>query len=317
MKLKMLVLILANSFIILSNSLEGVEASQGGFSFECQSIPLSGNEYCKFFEPQMVALHAQVLNEISNTPDQKLYLGIIHDSPNEIIDAIAEGANINVWKENKTPLLYAVLLKKSKAVDVLINNGANLNISYQGMYLAQHSVKLGDLKSAVIIIRMGGQFSGDMDAIKRNIMDYAINYVETPPAPYKKGNALELVEELILRGYNIHSSHWRSSVWYSSIRHSGTTEDVLKIFLKYGVNPNQIIDTSDLITKSSWTPLLRAVYHFNFDAIKILLAAGADINQNANPYPRGGEPLSPLSYAIRHTAEGKMVEFLIENGAAF
>ena len=53
-----------------------------------------------------------------------LHNAILNDSSAEIKEAVRLGANINQAKQNKSPLLWAVLLRKAGAVEALLRLGA-------------------------------------------------------------------------------------------------------------------------------------------------------------------------------------------------
>lgn len=57
-------------------------------------------------------------------PQDFLFAAIVNDSANEIRRAIQMGANINKEIDGKTPLLWAVLLKKYNAARCLMDLGA-------------------------------------------------------------------------------------------------------------------------------------------------------------------------------------------------
>ena len=53
-----------------------------------------------------------------------LFEGILNDSPSEIRRAIQAGANVNLEKEGKRPLLWAVTFHRMNAVRCLLEQGA-------------------------------------------------------------------------------------------------------------------------------------------------------------------------------------------------
>lgn len=59
-------------------------------------------------------------------PQELLFTGIYNDSVEEIENAIKAGADINKQKEGKSPLLYALELKKQNAFEALVKHGASV-----------------------------------------------------------------------------------------------------------------------------------------------------------------------------------------------
>ncbi|HDZ26985.1 hypothetical protein LCGC14_1027860 [marine sediment metagenome] len=255
---------------------------------------------------QAFMLNSLVITEHPASPEEMLHKAILNDSPEEIIEALNGGANINQGKDGKPPILLAVLLKKSNAIESLVQCGANVDVSYAGYSLVLHAVRLYDIRSALVLVKTGSKFSGYIDDIKRNVMDYVVGGGSGGNDPLY----LEFIQELINRGYNIHSSHWNTNIFYCLLRKGGGSTEVIKLFLNNDVDPNQIIDTSQLITGSSWTPLMLAVSSGDKETIEILISAGADLNSQANPYPHRNGPHTPLSFAIEYKKD--MIEFLIE-----
>ena len=250
-----------------------------------------------------------------------LHSAILKNSIKEVRQALQQGVNINQGKSGKSPLLWAVILKRSTIVRELINHGANINITYLSHPLVHHALKNGDVKSALYLVKKGASFLGYVDEIQRNVMDYAFVHFKSPPRDeddkfLSKAILLEFIQELVNHGYPINNSHYSSNIWFAAIKRlGGGSGEVLKIFLKNQADPNQIIDTNSSVRGTFWTPLLRAVEYYDKEAIKILLDAGADINKQAKPMYNG--PFhTPLSYALARVGNNSdMVEFLIQQGA--
>lgn len=245
-------------------------------------------------------------------PCDRLYKGILNDSAEEIKQSIQAGANINQVKDGKPLIVLAILLKKSNAVKALLEYDINVNTVYLGKKILHHAMNLGDIQSSILLLKKGADFVGSLEENK-NIMDAAI-----------ESNALELVQELINRGWDIHNSiesyesyskgKHLTNIWWNIIKHEGSKKELLSLFLNNGLNPNQVICHAGKKKGASWTPLLLAIERHNLTAIKMLLEAGADINKKACPHYFKVEQHSPLSYAIT-VKNPAIIDFLIQRGA--
>lgn len=275
----------------------------------------------------------QVENSKIISPQEMLYEAIMRDSADEIAVAIECGANVNTTFNNKVPLVVAILLRRSIAVAKLVESGADVNVSYSANSLVHHAVRLGDIKSAIILVKNNARFAGNIDQ-NQNVMNAAIAYVANPPYFENKDGkgiftmpetTLEFIQLLITKGWNIHnhtdgyigscSKNERiTNIWWESIGLPNRQSiQLLELFIKNGADPNQVIYNSGFIG-ASWTPLLRAVERHDKDAVKILLAAGADINKKAKPRYFQVAEHSPLSFAIK-IGDNSMIELLMQHGA--
>jgi len=225
-----------------------------------------------------------------------LFAAILNDSASEVRQAILCGADVNIGRDGKAPILWAVLLKKGQAVEELVKCGANLNVMHSG----QHLIHLADIQTVVLFIKNGANLGLNTGI---GMMERAI-----------LGNQIELIQLLIDRGWNIHDNTINdrksptSSVWQRAMG----SEEIVKLFIKNGVNPSQLIHNASLIGQTL-TPLHIAICCSNKNMVKVLLEAGADINQKASPEPQSGME-TPLSFAIRKGAM-EIAELLLSNGA--
>ncbi|MCL4361818.1 hypothetical protein M1446_05685 [Candidatus Dependentiae bacterium] len=282
----------------------------------------------------------------TSSAQEKLYKGILFDSKEEITNAIQAGADLNLEVDGKSPLLFAVLLKKSKAIEVLLEcNARSKNIlsliehainlgdirsavliekkygisdaSYFGYNLLQHAIMKEDLESALLLVKNGANFSGSVRFGHDNI---GLIEAIIPYTSYNTNNkstlALELIQEIINRGYDV------NNIW-SSFDSNGIMHPcfychylALELFIKNGANVNQIITTKN----GSWTPLIYCVYRGDKKAVTILVDSGADINFKANPILNHSNfkisaPQTPLSMAIAR-GWNEIVELLMLRGAS-
>ena len=277
-----------------------------------------------------------------------LHTAILKDSAEEIEQAVQTGADVNMEKENKSPLLKAVLLRKSDAINALLDLGAVVNKN-----IVQHAI---DLKSYAIACAL--TVKGNLD--KNNLYFYA-------PGQRKNENSrslfyilvahnqLQEVEYLLRQRPDFIEGHWDTlvSVLISTIRSNHTKEisvrllrlmiergydvnniwnnpnlnsvikstEILNFFIAAGANPNTIIDVPlpnlpRRMSASTWkiTPLLKTIELGSIESARALIKAGADINQLGNVQPTD-KPSTPLSYAIEY-GRTDIVALLLEHGAS-
>ncbi len=291
-----------------------------------------------------------------------LYMAILNNSAEEIIQTIEYGVNINHQiPDHGTPIELAVKLARPVAVKTLLECGAQANIHCSGPSLFRNcyiskkgltyppfklihlSILMGDIKSALALIKHGANFSGDVNtSTQRDILEYVLDYVDEVPEV-----CLEFIQELINHGYNIHQSEYRKmvhgshgvfqrqNIWVSIFeRHPSlfSTKAILDLFIKNGAKPNQLITGSSGF--KTCTPLVLALRYDNMRAVEFLLEAGVDVNQECcidmrsrRIRPRS-RPISytPLSYMINTKKTmpsvlvniphiNEMIELLINYGA--
>ena len=89
--------------------------------------------------------------------EDALRQAILHDSPEEIRNAVQAGADVNKRTNNVPPLLFAVLLRRSNVVETLLDCGATIKSQDRNClntWLIDYSVKLKDFKSAFILSKI-------------------------------------------------------------------------------------------------------------------------------------------------------------------
>lgn len=254
-----------------------------------------------------------------------LYRGIMNDSVIDIKSAIAAGADVNdpqISKESSSPLGLAVFLAKPKAVQVLIEAGAKK--AYISKLISDALLK-GDLKTALILLKHSDKNITKISIKNQDILEYTLNHID--PAGIKD-LLFEFLQELINRGYNINAASFNHSIvnntvrenkngWVSAIYSPFYSIEVLKLFMKNGANPNQLIYQNGLI----FTPLMLGIQNNNINVVKFLLEVGADVNQKAKPaqirHPRENNQQTPLSYArtFKHYDNQEVINLLIKYNA--
>ena len=249
-------------------------------------------------------------------PKNVLYRAILNDSAKEIRQAIQAGADVNEEiRDGKSALIWAVLLARHKAVEVLLEYEVDPNMVYSGnslvhkgsvvhrmigpdcfqsncfqsigysrLKLLHCALLFGDIQSALLLVKKGAVFSDKPREWSMDVFQYVLNDIN-PTGIIEI--VLEFIQELINRGYDINSNIYsntihpnqtimqNASAWVSAIKSPFYSTKVLELFMKNGANPNQLF----LSGFTRWTPLFLAIENNNVDAAKFLLGAGADVNQ--------------------------------------
>ena len=215
---------------------------------------------------------------------EMLHQAILDNSAEGIKKAVLAGADVNLGKDGKAPLLWAVLLKRHDAIDVLLSCKANANISYLGRPLMQYACEQGDMKLVLSLLKAGAAFY-------QGIMHYAVNH-----------DSKELTHAIINQGYNLCDMPF--GIWSQLLTHR---KELLTFFLSNGANPNQILD-------NGMTPMIIAVQHNCMESITILLSAGANPNLEALAPIGNNEHHTPFSYAAV-CGKSEIIELLLAHGA--
>ena len=168
-----------------------------------------------------------------------------------------------------------------------------------------HALNLGDVKSALLLVKNGADISGSIYSV-HDVLQLTINCA----CQRKANNAaiLELIQELIRHGYDANKVLANFSVYVTSEFDHNLSSEIIKLSLKCGANPSYITSPSP---NYSHTPLSLAVTYGNKEAVKILLDAGADLNQKVGSKSYSQ---SPLSIAI-NSENTEIIEILVAHGA--
>ena len=242
---------------------------------------------------QMKKLHNQ-------QPQEMLQKAILNNSAIEVRNAVQAGADINNGKDGKSPLIWALLLQRQEAFAELIRLGSNVHVTYEGVSLVLHALKLDDLKSALLLLNNGANCSGSIgiDAIK--LICCCVRSCKSDNA-----TILEFVQDLIKLGC-APNEFWANGDLY--LRRNLSSE-IIKLIIKNGANPNYRLSC---FPNGYYNPLYSAIANSNIEATKALLEAGADANQKIC-MPNQSEK-SLLAIAIER-GNKEIVEMLLAHGA--
>ncbi len=252
---------------------------------------------------------------------EKLYKAIMNDSSEEIKLVIKSGAKVDFVKDNKSPLILAILLKRSNSIDCLLECGAKVNIqlieyavkardskiaaiiankckadlnaTYAGYTLIQLAMGCCDYKTVIWLIKNGANFNDEF--ISQSTGGWGYGY------PQDGSILLELIQTLIIYGYPVNNL-WNEPIWgnfWLSFNDQIISEAIVQLLIKNGANPNYIFYL-DRDKKIFSTPLMKAITYSNLGAVKVLLNSNVNVNQQACDYNyiRSFNLYTPLSYAI-------------------
>jgi ankyrin repeat protein len=270
-----------------------------------------------------------------------LYKAILNDSASEIKKIIQSGININAEIDGKSPLLLAVLLKKTNAINTLVECGARINKN-----LVKYALKLHDINTALLLIKKGNL---DINAIyniygqEESILLFACrsNDLKASVQLIKNGAKITTNDECILAcnlANHLHSlDDEKITLIQYLVDYGFNINKLLEIWLRYSFGSNREKIAGLLIRNSanpnyefkenlgysptgielhgSRTPLFLAISHnCPKDVIEFLIDMGADINKKATSAYTPYNLVTPLAFAIEQ-GKSEIVALLIECGA--
>src|SRR5437867_7718540 len=242
------------------------------------------------------------------------------------------------------PLIDAAKNVDREAVRSLLKQGANVNATQADGTTALHwSSYRDDLESADLLIRSGANVNTRNDlgatplwaacqngseAMVRRLLaaganpNAALLLGETPVMVAARSGHTDIVEQLLGKGANVNARAARGQtalMWAVAQKHP----DVVKALLAHGADvharseawsevmavvPHGYLDYNRAIPHGNDTPLLFAARAGDLSSAKLLVAAGA----NVNDLDAWGVSVAALA---AHSGFEEFVEFLLEKGA--
>lgn len=272
---------------------------------------------------------------------------------NIVVELLNAGSLVYVEEEDDSPLLAAIRNGHSvdiKVVDILINRGADVNLSNGRNSPLETAISKHNLKLVNFLIDR----KADVNLENKEVSPCGTR-LSTPLAVACKERQLEIVTELLMRGADINKKVRLDNKWQSPLQiacswrffdlamlllNKGAdikfdNEKELVIACRYGwkedvfdlieagadVNAKEIADLFDDIINNKnerkkfdkiWMsrPLIEACCYGHIDVIDKLLESGAVVNSH-NKYSSGKTPLIAACYR----GNMNVVEQLIKNGA--
>ena len=198
---------------------------------------------------------------------------------------IRSGANVNAATDlGATPLYLACLNADGQMVEALLKSGANARSALEsGETSLMTCARTGNVKAVAALISHGA----DVNATERSHGQSALMWAVSE-------QHVEVVKNLLDHGADVHARSLTHRAYVARrMPHAGE---------RRGRN------SGEWITKGGSTPLLLAARTGNEDIARLLLAAGADVNETA---PDGNTPLSIAA----HSSHGALAEFFLDQGA--
>lgn len=162
----------------------------------------------------------------SGVEDRQMILheAILNDSIVGVRNAVDAGALVNFNEQSKSPLLKAVLLRKWKAVDALLNVGAEPNISYLGEKIVHYLIRNRNVKIAQSFIEAGADFSEKINETQ-DAFTYVSRFNMSVPGTRIRPD-FDLLYAMVQHGYhlkkNFENKDLNNNAWYLSILEGGS-----------------------------------------------------------------------------------------------
>ena len=200
-----------------------------------------------------------------------------HEGARLLIDA---GANVNAANElGATPLWLGAINGSSDMLELLLKAGASPNVSLSmGETPLMAAARSGNAITVKLLLESGADVTTTEGEKGQDALMWAVAQQHA-----------EVARELIDYGANLNA---RSKVWYQLENTAGNTNPIGNFRMAHGGS----------------TPLMFAARSGNVDVARVLIEAGADVNDTE------ASGASALVIAT-HSGHGSLAQFLVENGA--
>ena len=208
---------------------------------------------------------------------------------NKII-AILNSGNVNInWQnpnDGNTPLMEAVIKKDVHVVNLLLQNGADVNIENKGRNTAlYYAIFMSSPEIVSMLIDFGANKNIENGETLLNFAEDQLEY--SMPNSRARNNLLIIIEILKNKKPNLSAYFW-------VMCHDGVSVEILqKMLNRKDASGNQLVDINWIHTKDGLTPLHIAAINGNVDIVKFLLEQGADYS-----YKDGRMHETPVNFAF-------------------
>jgi ankyrin repeat protein len=204
--------------------------------------------------------------------------------------ALTNGANANDSLNSYSALMAATLNGTVEQMKILIDHGANVNYQMSGGITALW-LAVPDWDKTILLLDHGA------DA-QHKVENYGI-LVKVAAIP----GSIKIIRLLIDKGADPKKMADDNYLLYCASS-SGDTS-IIGLFIRYGLNPNDTLSFGDY-------PIIAAINYRQFDAVKMLVEHGANVNAQPNSF--SFLDISPLMFAALSN-DKKSFYYLLEHGA--
>jgi ankyrin repeat protein len=212
-----------------------------------------------------------------------LHWAVHWDDPEMVVELLHAGARVNVTTDlGITPLFLACVNGDTAMVEGLLNRGANPNINSQsGESPLMAATRTSSLEAIQALIAHGANVNAKEKARSQTVLMWAVA-AQRP----------DIVKLLLAHGADIRA---RSMVVYD-------------VIVRDDRNDESIRTPRESIARGGSTALLFAARQGDLESARLLVAAGANVNETA-PDEMSGLVMAAFS------GHGAFAEFLLDNGA--
>lgn len=202
--------------------------------------------------------------------------------------------------EGNTPLMYAASSGNRKAVELLLNNGAEVYKTNSKGFSALHvAVYHGDPQIVKLLIDHGAK-PRDLSDLYPDILFTAIRDSTSDTSPKKPESVIKTISILAANGLSLNTIHKGNGNTLLILAASLDNLPVTRFLIEEGADVKQA-------TKYGYTALLGATHNQNPKTVKLLIEGGADI------YKKGPREESALEAAF-YMDDSKTLEVMLSKG---
>ena len=239
----------------------------------------------------MIALFSTAGRATAAGSDLRLVTAAAQQEAQIVRALLKEGIDVNAARaDGATALLWAAHWDDGEVVDLLVRAGANVNAADDhGVTPLARACENASESMVKRLLEAGA----NPNAAQVNGL--------TPLMTAARTGNLEAVKALLLRGANVNAvtgtTHEAALMWAVAERHLGIVQALVEKGADVHPRPQQ-----------AFSPLMAAAENGDIEAAKVLLAAGARVNDT------GSDGTHPLTHAIV-VGQSAFAHFLLDHGA--
>ena len=238
-------------------------------------------------------LSAQPFSAPPVTKSSKLFDIIRTGDAKALEQALANGANANDSLDSYSALMAATLNGTVDQMKILIDHGANVNYQMSGGITALW-LAVPDWDKTNLLLDHGAD-------VLHKVENYGI-LVKVSLTP----GTIKVFQKLIEKGADPKKTCDDNYLLYGAALGGDTA--IIRSLLRYGLNPNDTVSYGDY-------PLNAATNYKNFEALKMLVDNGANVNVQPKSYAlQSFIGVSPLMFAAASN-DKRSFYYLLDHGA--